>query len=134
MAKRTPIDQLNQAISGILSEYAEDIQGNVDQIAEQMGKKGVQALRKEARRVLKPSTTGKSEYTRGWKMQVEKGRLSTTVTIYNEHPGLPHLLEYGHVTRNGTGRTYAPTPAHAHIAPVEKELVETFEREVVAKL
>jgi len=65
---------------------------------------------------------------------VEKGRLSTTVTIYNDHPALPHLLEYGHVTRNGTGRTYAPTPAHAHIAPVEKELVETFEREVVAKL
>ena len=133
MAK-TPIDQLNRAISGILSEYAEDIQGNVDQIAEQMGKKGVQALRKEARRVLKPSKSGKSEYTRGWKMQVEKGRLSTKVTIYNEHPGLPHLLEYGHVTRNGTGRTYAPTPAHAHIAPVEKELVQTFEREVVAKL
>lgn len=134
MAKRTPIDQLNRAISGILSEYAEDIQGNVDQIAEQMGKKGVQALRKEARRVLKPSKSGKSEYTRGWKVQVEKGRLSTKVTIYNDHPGLPHLLEYGHVTRNGTGRTYAPTPAHAHIAPVEKELVQTFEREVVAKL
>lgn len=133
MAK-TPIDQLNRAISGILSEYAEDIQGNVDQIAEQMGKKGVQALRKEARRVLKSNTTGKSEYARGWKMQVEKGRLSTKVTIYNEHYSLPHLLEYGHVTRNGTGRTYAPTPAHAHIAPVEKELVETFEREVVAKL
>ena len=131
---KPPIAQLNRAISGILSEYAEAIQGNGDQIAEQMGKKGVQALRKEARRELHPSTTGKSEYARGWKMQVEKGRLSTKVTIYNEHPGLPHLLEYGHVTRNGTGRTYAPTPAHAHIAPVEKELVETFEREVVAKL
>lgn len=134
MARKTAIDKLNQAISGILSEYAEDIQGNVDQIAEQMGKKGVQALRKEARRVLKPSKSGKSEYARGWKMQVEKGRLSTTITIYNDHPALPHLLEYGHVTRNGTGRTYAPTPAHEHIAPVEKELVETFEREVVAKL
>ena len=133
MAK-TPIDQLTSAISGILSEYADDIQGNVDQIAEQMGKKGVQALRKEARRVLKPSKSGKSEYTRGWKMQGEKSRLSTKVTIYNEHPGLPHLLEYGHVTRYGTGRTYAPTPAHELFAPVEKELVETFEREVVAKL
>ena len=118
MAK-TPIDQLNRAISGILSEYAEDIQGNVDQIAEQMGKKGVQALRKEARRVLKPSTTGKSEYTRGWKMQVEKGRLSTKVTIYNEHPGLPHLLEYSHALRNG-GRS---RPIE-HIAPVAQWAAE----------
>ena len=65
---------------------------------------------------------------------MNKQRLSTTVTIYNDHPGLPHLLEYGHVTRNGTKQTFPPTPAHQHIAPVAEELVETFEREVVSKL
>lgn len=134
MARKTPIDQMSAAISGILSQYGEDIQGNVERITEEMGKKGVQALRKEARRALKPDKDGKHPYASGWKAQVNRGRLKTTVTIYNEHPSLPHLLEYGHVTRNGTGRTYEATPAHPHIAPVADELVEAFEREVVAKL
>ena len=129
MAK-TPIDQLNRAISGILSEYAEDIQGHVDQIAEQMGKKGVHALKASTRRAV----NGTGEYARGWKSQVERTRTGTSVVIYNEHPGLPHLLEHGHVTRNGTGREYPQTPAHEHIKPVAEELIETFEREVVSKL
>ena len=131
MARKTPVDKLTEAISGILSEYAEDIQGNLDRIVPELGKKGTQALKAEARNKLKKGT---GEYVKGWKYQVDRRRLSTTVTIYNNHPSLPHLLEYGHVTRNGTNRTFPPTPAHAHIKPVADELVETFEREVVAKL
>lgn len=131
MARKTPIDKLNEAISGILAEYAGSVQENVSRIAEEMGKKGVQALRKESRRALKVDS---GKYAKGWKMHVEKGRLQTTVTIYNDHPALPHLLEYGHATRNGNGRDYRDTPAHPHIEPVEKKLVEAFEREVLAKL
>jgi hypothetical protein len=56
------------------------------------------------------------------------------VIIYNEHPGLPHLLEYGHVSRNGTGRTYGEVPGHEHIQPVEEEMVRDFERKVVEAL
>lgn len=131
MARKTPVDKLNAAISGILEQYQEDLQANVGQIAEQMGKKGVQALRQASRTELKGHT---GNYSKGWKMQVERERLKTTVTIYNEHPALPHLLEYGHVTRNGTGREYPRTPAHQHIKPVADELIEKFEQEVVAKL
>ena len=132
MAGKTPIDKLNSAISDILNEYAEDLQGNLDRIVPEIGKKGAQALKAEARKKLKKGT---GEYVKGWKYQVDKRRLSTTVTIYNEHPSLPHLLEYGHVTRNGTKRKdYPDTPAHRHIQPVAEELVETFEREVVSKL
>lgn len=129
MAK-TPIDKLSEAVSGILSEYTEDVRANVGEIAEQMGKKGVQAIR----RASKGAVDGTGEYARGWKTKVEKTRLGTTVIIYNEHPGLPHLLEHGHVSRNGTGRTFGEVPGREHIKPVEEELVETFEREVVAKL
>lgn len=131
MARKTAIDKLNEAIAGILNEYGENIRDNVGEIAEAIGKKGVQALRRESRSKLKEHT---GKYAKGWKMQVEKGRMGTKVTIYNEHPALPHLLENGHVTKNQTGKTYARTPAHPHIAPVEKELVETFKREVLDKL
>ncbi len=131
MARKTPLEQLSTAIGDILTEYAEDIDQNVGQIAEEMGRKGVQALRKQSKSAL---DTGSGDYARGWKSAVERTRTGTTVTIYNTQPGLPHLLEHGHVTRNGTGRVYPRTPAHEHIAPVEQELVETFQREVVDKL
>jgi len=131
MARKTPLSQLSDAISNILSEYSEDIEGNVSEIVEQMGKKGAQALKKEARQKF-PDGTG--EYAKGWKVQTERGRLSTTAVIYNEHYGLPHLLEYGHVSRNGTGRVFGQVAGREHIQPVAEELVQTFEREVVEKL
>lgn len=131
MARKTPISQLNDALSGILSEYAEDIDGNLSQIVEEMGKKGAQALKKQSRQQF---PKGSGAYASGWKAQVDRGRLNTTSTIYNEHPGLPHLLEYGHVTRNGTGRVYGSVPGREHIQTVADELVQTFENEVMAKL
>ena len=133
MAAKTPIDKLTDAIGGILSEYAGEVQENVGQIAVQLGKKGVNALRQQSRRTFK-SRDGKFKYAKGWKMKEDRGRLYTTATIYNDHYSLPHLLEYGHATRNGTEREYDQTPGREHIAPVADELVETFEREVVSKL
>ncbi|MBR7187094.1 MAG: hypothetical protein IKD53_00915 [Clostridia bacterium] len=129
MARKLALDKLNEAIAGILNEYAGEIAGNVGEIAAQMGQKGAQALRQKSR-----ETVDGSEYAKGWKSQTETGRTGTTAIIYNDHPGLPHLLEYGHVTRNGTGRTFPRTPAHEHIAPVADELTETFEREVLSRL
>lgn len=131
MARKTPLLQLNDAISGILSEYAEDIDGNLGRIVEEMGKKGAQALKNQSRQQF-PAGSGK--YASGWKAQTDRGRMNTTSTIYNEYPGLPHLLEYGHVSRNGTGRVYGSVPGREHIKTIADELVQTFEDEVVAKL
>lgn len=128
MAK-TAISKLDDAITKILSEYAGRVDENVSEIAADMGRKGAQALKQKSR-----ETVNGSEYAKGWKSQTETSRTGTTAIIYNDHPGLPHLLEYGHVTRNGTGRTFPRTPAHEHIAPVADELTEAFEREVLAKL
>lgn len=78
----------------------------------------------ETKRMLintSPKKTG--DYSRGW--AIKKGKDS--YTIYNKtKPGLTQLLEFGHVTRNGTGRTYDPTPAHPHIKDAEKFGAERF--------
>ena len=116
---KTAIDKLSEAISGMLEEYADEIGDNVGEIAIQMGKKGVKALKQSAREAY-PKGTG--EYAKGWKSQVNRGRLNTTVTIYNDHYSLPHLLEHGHVIRNGSERVYGNVPGREHIQPVEKEL------------
>lgn len=131
MAKYTALEKLDSAISKILYDYADEIEDNVGEIAVEMGTKGAQALRQKAREAF---PKGSGEYAKGWKSQAEQGRVGKTATIYNDHYSLPHLLEHGHATRNGTGRTYPQTPAHEHIAPVAEELTETFEREVLNKL
>ena len=131
MARKIPLSQLSDAISGILNEYGDDIQTNLDIITKKMGAKGAQTLRKESRQKF-PNGTG--EYAKGWKYEFRQTKRYAKTTIFNEHYGLPHLLEHGHVTRNGTGRVYAPTPAHEHIKPVAEKLVEIFEREVMNKL
>ena len=116
----------------MLTEYGDDVNGNMEKIVEAMGKKGKQALRKESRRALKTDT---GEYAKGWQVKIDRERLKTTATIYNDHPALPHLLEYGHEVKNRkNGPVIGQAAPHPHIEPVEKELVETFEREVLKKL
>jgi len=132
VARKTPIDQLSKAITDILNEYAGEIGENLGKITEEMGKKGRQALRRESKTKLKQHT---GDYARGWQVKIEKGRLKTTATIYNDHYSLPHLLEYSHDVKNRKGGpVIGQTAPHSHIAPVEKELVEAFEREVLSKL
>ena len=131
MSRKTPLLQLSDAISKILDEYADDIGNNVSEVVEQLGKKGAQALKKESRQQF-PKGSGK--YARGWKSQVDKGRLFTTSVIYNDIAGLPHLLEYGHVIRNGTDRVYGEVAGREYIKPIADKLVETFEQEVMEKL
>ena len=123
--KCTP-DQLPQVIQSILNEYADEVTDNIPEIAERVGKVGVQALKASS----KSSFGGTGKYAAGWTSQTEHGRLSTTVTIYNGRlPGLPHLLENGHAKRGG-GRV----PGKAHIAPVEQKLIKEFEEKITNEL
>ena len=112
-----------------MSEYGDSVTGMCKEAVEAVTKAGVKALKAEAQSALKVSST--SWYVKGWTTQFEEKRVTKQGTIYNKlEPGLPHLLEYGHATRNGTGRTFAPTPAHPHIAKVEQTLVDEFEKKI----
>ena len=128
MATKTPLDQLNTAISKILTEYSDDISGNLDMVVQKMCQKGAKALRDESANKL----NGKSYY-KSWTFKVERNRLYTDGIIYSKQPGLPHLLEHGHVIRSG-GRVTGQAKAFPHIAPVAEKLVNEFEREVKNKL
>ena len=125
MAKKSPIERLQAEVSAILEEYGDEVAENLDEITKEVGKKGAKALRSSS----KGSFGGSGKYARGWTYEVEESRLGTTVTIYNRTPGLPHLLENGHAKRGG-GRV----PGRSHIAPVEAELIEMYEKEVASKI
>lgn len=134
MAKKVTADNLAAELEKILEEYADDIQGNLDSITKKIGQKGALALRNQSK-----ATFNGKKYASGWTAQTEKTRLYTVVTIYNrKQAGLAHLLEFGHVSANGTGRGYqtekAPVQGREHVAKVEKELILQYEREVKAAL
>lgn len=117
-------------IAEILSEYGEEVQENLDVIVKKVGARGAKAVKAKA----KASFTG-SRYAAGWTSKTTADRLGTTAVIYNRsQPGLAHLLEHGHVSRNGTGRTFGDVPGREHIAPVEQELVENFQKELERRL
>lgn len=114
-----------------LDDYNVDVYTEVEEAIDEVSKEAVQKLRAESRAAF-----GKGEYASGWARKLEKKRIRVTATVYGKKPtsSLAHLLEHGHVTRNGTGRTYKPTPAHIHIEPVEQWAVNEAVDRAVSKL
>lgn len=118
MAKTCTIDGLDAAIMNVLNEYEEFTVQTVREATQKIAKEGAKVLKSNSR----SSFGGTGKYARGWTTTSEGGRFDTTVTIHNNTPGLPHLLENGHAKRGG-GRT----GGRVHIAPVESKLISDFE-------
>ena len=122
MARVITPEQFQAEIQKILDEYSDEVSRKSEECVRKVANKGAKRLRSSS-----PSRSG--GYASGWSVKTEKGRMDAVSIIHNKKkPGLPHLLEYGHVTRNGTGRTLGRTPAHEHIAPVETQIIEEFQR------
>lgn len=123
MAK-SAADKLHVDIMKILNEYVDEVDRKSAECVRKVSQKGALALRRAS-----PRKSGK--YASGWTFKVEQRRLKAVGIIHNaKRPGLAHLLEYGHVTYNGTARHYPPTPAHVHIGPIETQLINDFEKQI----
>ena len=118
------VEQLHSAIMKILDDYSEDIDRKSEECVRKVAQQGAKTLRN-----VSPRRNNK--YAPGWTYKVEKKRLGAEGTNYNkDRPGLAHLLEFGHATRNGTGREFDPTPAHPHIEKVEEQIIQDFEKSI----
>lgn len=117
---------LEAEIGKILTKYGDEVGDNIKQIAKEISQKGAKAVKQNS----KNSFNGTGKYAAGWTSQTKEGRYSAQGIIYNRSkPGLPHLLEHGHAKRGG-GRT----TGKEHIAPVEQEVIRTFEEAIKEKL
>ena len=124
-------EQLSDAVEKILDQYANEVNGNLEDINKKVAQAGVKELRSASASAVK----GSGKYAKGWAVTVENERLKKTAVIHHKTmPGLPHLLEHGHITKRNGKRVYPDTPAHPHIADVERNIVENYEREVLSKL
>lgn len=118
---------------------ADSITVQMQQIANEYQVKVKDASRKACKKVAKnlartlkstsPRKTG--EYASGWRSKQED---ADTYVVYNaKKPGLTHLLENGHVSRNQYG-TYGRVPAYPHIKPAADAAQEELLAEIEANL
>ena len=131
MARISP-DELAVELTKQLAIYTQEVQEAVAN--------SVTALAKEGRAKVKsnsPKRTG--EYAKGWAVSSENKKGRQTARIYNKtNYQLTHLLENGHVVRNGTGRIGAgkktSVAGKPHIAPVndwiQQEVVNVIEEAI----
>lgn len=108
-------------INEILNDYSLDIQEGIDSAATKIAREGSDELKATTNTYKVRS----GKYNKGWKVQTKKSRGNVSCTIHNKVYQLTHLLEKGHVTRNGSR-----TRAFVHIAPVEQKCIKNYEKEV----
>ena len=112
-------------INDILAGYGDDIQQLIQDEADKIAKEGVKVLKATSPK-NKKNTASRGRYAKGWRSKKFVSRGSVHYIIHNATDyQLTHLLEKGHLTRNG-GKT---TPI-VHIKPVEEQCVSEYIKNV----
>lgn len=139
MARKTikPLE-LEATVREILNEYGDKVYDVLDDSVQEVADGATEKLR--AVNTFAPGGSPTGEYSSSWVNDKESsGRLASKRVVKNEeHYRLTHLLEKGHVVRNGrsriTGKSYGRAGAYPHIAPVNdwaaSELPRTVERKL----
>lgn len=111
-------EQLSDAIRGQLEEYSADVTKAINQNLKEVAETTAETLKKGG---SYKERTGK--YTPDWSVTARKAVSVTQGEQYSvnnrKHYQLTHLLEKGHVTRNGKR-----TRAFEHILPAEQAAEE----------
>lgn len=111
----TDINNLASEIANTLKEFSNEVEEGLEEAQKKAAQDGAKKLRSTS-----PKKSG--AYAKGWRAKKDwQGWV-----IYNATRGqITHLLEKGHVKRGG-GRV----PGRVHIAPVEEQAIQDYEREV----
>ena len=127
-------DRLNLVaeINAALNEYVHDVQMAIDAAAKEAAEVTARTL--QANSPKKAKGKGKGQYAKGWKVKKKYDAHLVSYVVYNgKSPGLTHLLEHGHVTRNQYG-SYGRVRAIPHIGPAAEAGIQRFKLGVKARL
>lgn len=122
--KGVNVDALSSAIGDILSEYQDEVADAVNEISKEIAKEAVKKLKIES-----PKLSGK--YKKNWAVKEQEyyGGISNFVIHNKKEYRKTHVLEYGHMNRDGTR-----TEAEPHIGAVEEWVIDEMEKRVVKEL
>lgn len=115
---------LSAAVMDALGSYEKNVIETTDKVASKIAKRSAKELRSGGNT---PERTGK--YKSYW---TSKKKHMGEHDVYVRPPEyrLTHLLEKGHLTRDGRSRSRALV----HIAPVEQKAIQDFEQELKKEL
>ena len=120
---------ISKDLESILMDYIDEVGEISDGVLKDVTDETAKDLRNTS-----PRRRGK--YASSWTVKVTNGAEGTKVyTVHNQrHYRLTHLLENGHVTKNGTDRTFPDTPAHPHIKAAEQRAITKLLADMENKL
>ena len=124
MANNVSFENVSDEIVKVLSAYTEELAEGIKQDARDVSKDLIKNLKRDS-----PKNTG--EYAKGWRIKVEEDtRDRIQLRAYNaKKHWITHLLENGHVKRNG-GRV----PGIKHNQKNEHEAIEELESRVERRI
>lgn len=113
------VNQIQNEIARQLTLYTAAIERNIEDIKEEVSDDTVALLKQNS-----PKHTG--AYAKGW----TKKAVGKNIVVHNKtNPGLTHLLERGHVNKDG-GRTQA----EPHIKPIEERAISAFTDKLIRRI
>ena len=120
MAKKVLPGELSKEIIKYLNEYEEDIEELTKDLSSKIGKEAKSEVSS-----MSPVKSG--EYSKGWTVRTYKEPRRYFVKVHNSKKyQLTHLLEFGHVTRDGTSRS----KKIPHVRPTEHKYMDKFAEEL----
>lgn len=120
-------DDLVKALTDYCRGYTDEIKSMVGDKLETIGEEAVSDVKKLAPVYVGANKrTPKGSYRRSWTYRVDKERGKISVTVYasGKNYRLTHLLENGHLTRDGRTRS----KAIPHIAPANERAQKKAEK------
>ena len=115
---------ITQQILEAITSYTAEVEEKVSKVSRQTASDCAQRLN-DASQQFQQARKSRKPYAGSWKSKKD----GLGYVVHSTVPGLPHLLENGHVVINKYG-TVGTAPAHKHIQPIAEEMGNEFEERV----
>lgn len=118
-------------LNDVLQDYSKEVMDTYNTCGKEIADDTVSKLKR-----VKFGRYDRGKYSKSWAVKQEKSNWgSNSYIIYNKkHYRLTHLLEFGHVVKNGTKRVVGKAGAIEHIKPKEEWVQQQLPKLLVQKL